>query len=399
MLAKLIEKYPTPASCADLVRALRTKRSYPPNMKDGDTLAFLCSDKVSRQFTYVLPRKFAKGKPAGALIFLHGAISQGAPGGGAGEARMFAPAVESLGLITVGPSTFDKVEWGSPACRGLVHHALDFVKRSFNVDENRVFLAGDSDGGRGTYAVAETEATFLGAAVPVIGSPGGVTRFANFRNLPWLAINGEKDTLFTPDLVRPAVEGMKEAGIDITWKLVAGQGHDPRMFLTFKDEVCEFLGKHPRDPLPKTVDWQVDPSRGEEYPGGFPANTFRWIRVEKTGDAKSNAPFDDAKGSINGSLPRVRAKREGNAIDVETSGVTAVTVLLSDAMVDLSKEVEIRVNGRSAFKGKVAPDARAILEEARRFRDRALVFSARVTVDVDAAGADAPPGDGPGGSK
>lgn len=394
MLGKLLPKYATPAACADLVKTLRTKRAYPSNLKDSDTLAFTCSDGKSRQFTYLLPKKYAKGKPTGVLIFLHGAVRQGPPGGGANEARTFAPAVESLGLITVGPSTYEGVEWGSPACRGLVHHALDFVKRSFNVDENRVYLAGDSDGGRGTYCVAETEATFLAAAVPVIGSPGGVTRYANFRNLPWFAINGETDTIFKIDGVRESVEGMKAGGIDLTWKRVEKQGHDAYFFLKFKDEICAFLSKRPRDPLPKTVDWQVDPSREAEYASGFPANTIRWLRIEKTGSASSNASFDDVAGAINGSLPRARAKREGNVISVETTGVTAYTVLLSDAMVDMAKDVEIRTNGNTSFRGKVVPDARTILEEARRFRDRALVFSARVTVDVDAPGPEVPPGEG-----
>ena len=31
--------------------------------------------------------------------------------------------------------------------------------------------------------MCETEATYYAAAVPVIGAPGGVTRFANLRNM------------------------------------------------------------------------------------------------------------------------------------------------------------------------------------------------------------------------
>ena len=385
LLAPLLKKYDTPAKCGDLVKALRGKRSYPSGLPDAQTLDFACSDGKTRQFTYLLPRKMNPRKPTGVVVFLHGAISQPAPGGGAGEARLFAPAFESLGLIVVGPSTYEKVEWGDPACRGLLRHALDLVKRHFNVDENRVYLAGDSDGGRGTYAIPETEGTFYAAAVPVIGSPGGTTRFANLRNLPWLAINGAKDSLFTEEHVRQAVEGMKEAGIDLTWRLLPDKGHDPRLILELKDEVCEFLAKHPRDPCPEALDWEVDPSaKGVETDAV--ARGFRWLRIERTGEAQSNAAFEDAgKGLLRGGLPRVRARREGNRIDVETSGVQAYTVLLSDAMVDLSKEVEIRTNGNASFKGPVAPDARAILEEARRFRDRALVFSARVTVEVDAA--------------
>ena len=295
---------------------------------------------------------------------------------------MFRHAVEDLGLIVVGPSPYDRVEWGEKACRGLVRHALAWLKARFNVDENRVYLGGDSDGGRGAYAMAETEAGSLAAAVPVIGSPGGVTRFLNLRGLPWFAINGEKDSIFRLDHVKEMVDGMKASGIDLTWKLVPGGGHDPRYFLRFKGEVQAFLKKSARDPYPKRVDWCVDPSRGDP---GFPADTFRWIRIEEAGAAASETRFEDEGGGLlNPSLPRVSAAYAGNRVEVRTRGVKRVTVLVSDQMLDLRDEVEVLVNGKRLFRGKVEADGRAILEEARRFRDRALVFSNRITLDVDA---------------
>jgi dienelactone hydrolase len=322
-------------------------------------------------------------------------VSQAAPGGGAVEARMFGPAVESLGVIVVGPSTYDRVGWDDPACRELIHHALFHVKRSFNVDENRVFLAGDSDGGRGAYATPETEATFFASAVAVIGAPGGVTRYANLKNLPWLAINGDKDTTFPVEHVRPQVEGMKAAGIDIDWKLLEGVDHDAHQFTKRKEEICAFFDKHPRDPFPKTVHLQVDPAK-TGYEAGFPANTLRWVRIEAAGAAEHEGTFDDESAELlHASLPRVRARREGNRITLDTRGVKTVTVLLSDAMVDLTKDVEITANGRLLFRGKPENDARTALEEARRFADRALVFNARVTVEVD--GAEVAPPDAPAG--
>ncbi|HEX5136413.1 MAG TPA: hypothetical protein VFY93_05545 [Planctomycetota bacterium] len=380
LLAPLLAKYKTPGACEGLVKLLRGKRSYPAAKKDRETLDFACPDGKTRQFTYILPSKYGHARPAGVLFWLHGAIRQPAPGGGAGEAQMFRPAVEDLGLIVVGPSTYDGVEWGDPACRALVMHALDFVKTRFNVDENRVWIAGDSDGGRGTYATVETFAHFFGAAVPVIGAPGGVTRFLNFRNLPWFAINGGKDTIFTIDHVREAIDGMKAAGVAIEWKLVENGGHDPRFFLTYKDEVVSFLKAHPRDPYPKTVEWCIDPSRET----GFPADTFRWIRIEEAGDSESNAAFDDEGGILGRGLPRVSATRDGNRVTMRTRGVKRVTLLVSDQMLDLKKDVAVTVNDRLLFRGKILPEARAILEEARRFKDRALVFSNRITLDVDA---------------
>ena len=384
LLADLLKKYDKPGECAALVKLLRTKRKYPASKDDRETLEFECPDGKTRQFTYILPKKYSAKKPVGVLFWLHGAIRQPAPGGGAGEAAMFRPAVEDLGVIVVGPSTYDGVEWGDPACRALIVHALDFVKTNFNVDENRVWIAGDSDGGRGTYATVETTATYWGAAIPVIGAPGSVTRYLNFRNLPWFAINGDKDSIFGIDRVREQVEGMKASGIDLEWKVIEGGQHDPSFFTKYGDEVRAFLSANEREPYPHTVDWCVDPER-KDHGGGFPANTIRWLRIDKTGKATNDARFDDdGKGFVRADFPRVRGTYDGNRVEVTTRGVERVTVLVSDQMLDLKKDVVVVVNGRTLFRGPVVPDAGAILEEARRFKDRKLVFSARLTLDVDA---------------
>jgi hypothetical protein len=385
LLDPLVKKYGSPARCAELLKILR-KRPYPAKVDDVQTNEWTCPDGKKRQFTILAPRKASAAKPAGLLIFLHGAVRQPAPGGGAGEASQIAmPVVRDLDFAVIGPSTFDGVEWGNPACRALVHHALRTAKRQFPVDENRVYLAGDSDGGRGAYNIAETEAGALAAAVPVIGSPGGVTRFANLRNLPWFAINGENDSIFDVTHVREAVDGMKASGIDLQWKLVEKGAHDPFFFVKFREEVVAFLKAHVRDPFPRTVHWTLDPSRGDP-PGAYLADTFRWIRIDAAGAAASSASFEDAStGLLRADLPRIEAKRDGNRIDVRTSGVTRYSVLVAAEMLDLKKDVEVRTNGKLSFLGKVEPDARVILEEARRFLDDSLLFVNRIAVDVDAA--------------
>lgn len=390
MLAALLSKATTPKAALDLAKALRGRKARGDRKKDRETLDVVGPDGKTRPLTWILPTKYAAGKPAGVMVWLHGAVRQPAPGGGAGEAAMFRPVVDDLGMIVVGPSTYDGVEWGHPACRALVQHALRLVKTSFSVDEDRVYVCGDSDGGRGTYATLETAATFVAAAVPVIGAPGPVTRYVNLRNVPWFAINGDQDSIFEIGRVREQVEAMKAAGFDLQWKVVEGGGHDPRFFLRFADEVRTFLKAHVRDPLPKRVEVCVDPSAGEGATA-FPANTMRWLRLEEAGASERNATFDDA-GAVRSGLPRAEATRDGNRIVVRTNGVRRVTVLLSEAMVDLGKEVTVVVNDVVLHRGKVEPDARVVLEEGRRFLDRRLVFVARLTLDVDAPPVgDAPP--------
>ncbi len=388
MLEKILKKAVTAKDAVRIAETIAKKRRFATGLKDTQTLEFACPDGVSRQFTYILPKNYSPKKAAPILVWLHGAIRQPPPGGGDHEARAVKAAVEELGAIMIGPSTHSGVGWSEPQCRALVLHTVEYVKRNFHVDDDRVFLCGDSDGGLGTYALLETLAGTFSCAVPVIGSPGGVTRFNNLRNLPLLAINGEKDSLFHIAGVREAVEGMKASGIDLTFVEVAGKGHDPGLFLEQAATVRKFLAAHTREPFPKTVHWCVDPTRGETATK-YPANTFRWIRIEEVGATESRHAFEDAgKGLLRADLPRIEATREGNRISVRASGVTKYTVLLSPGMVDFAKPVTIETNGVPSFEGMIAADARTVLEEARRFRDARLVFQARVTVEVDAAPGD-----------
>ena len=120
LLPKLLKKYADPKKCQALLKILRTKRPYPGKMPSRGTFTHVCSDGKPRQFTYLMPKKYSKRKPTGVLFFLHGAVRQGPPGGGAHEAQTFGAAVKSLNLIVVGPSTYEGVEWGAPPCRWQV---------------------------------------------------------------------------------------------------------------------------------------------------------------------------------------------------------------------------------------------------------------------------------------
>jgi hypothetical protein len=384
LLEKLVKKAPTAKDAVKMADTIAKKRAYATGLKDSQTQTFTCPDGVGREWTYYLPKKYTPAKAVPVVVWLHGAISQPPPGGGHHEAKTFGEAVAELGPIMIGPSTHSRVEWGTPANRAHVRNAVAWVKRNFRVDDDRVYLAGDSDGGRGTYAILETLAGTFACAVPVIGSPGGVTRFLNMRNTPLLAINGATDSLFKIADVRQDVEGMKKSGIDITFIELAGKGHDPRLFLEQGAAVRKFLLAHTREPFPKTVHWTVDKTDGPTELQ-FPANTFRWIRIEEAGTSQSNHAFETVAGSlIPGDLPRIEATRDENRISVKTSGITKYTVLLAPEMLDMSKPVVIETNGKPSFEGVVAADARTVLEEARRFRDAKLVFHARVTVEVDA---------------
>jgi poly(3-hydroxybutyrate) depolymerase len=164
-LEKLLKKYNKPSKCKSLAKTLRRGRPYLAGLSKNETVKVKCADGLERDFTVLVPSKYNPRSKTGLLVFLHGGISQPAPGCGAQSARNSGSAVRGLNFIVIGPSTYGRHEWGEPALRRLIRRALFHAKQRFNVDENRVFIGGSSDGGRGTFAMMETEATFFAAAV------------------------------------------------------------------------------------------------------------------------------------------------------------------------------------------------------------------------------------------
>ena len=79
---------------------------------------------------------------------------------------------------------------------------LDTVKRTYNVDENRVVLAGVSDGGTGAFYIAMRKTTPFASFLPLNGNMlvlrsedihAGDLFPNNLRNKPWFVVNGGRD--------------------------------------------------------------------------------------------------------------------------------------------------------------------------------------------------------------
>ena len=79
-------------------------------------------------------------------------------------------------------------------------------------------------------------------------------------------------------------------------------------------------------------------------------------------------------------MSRTVSGRSGRARSMRSR----TSALASSMSRSASKEIEIHTNGKLSYRGKAEPEAGAILEEARRFKDRKLVWVNRVEVTVDA---------------
>jgi predicted esterase len=181
----------------------------------------------------------------GMLVFLHG-------NGGNLKIKPWAwrPFADVHRFAIVAP-TYGFGFWGKGGAEAVERAVADALLR-LPIDESRVYLAGFSDGGNGV-----TRAGLLGdrryrgliyvsptLRLDEVGSPA----FADaWRGRPVLVLQGDADVNVRKADVDPAVDLMRAAGIDVTYRVFAGEDH----FLFFGrsgevfELVSEWMGRHP----------------------------------------------------------------------------------------------------------------------------------------------------------
>src|SRR5262249_57273030 len=114
---------------------------------------------------------------------------------------------------------------------------LDQLKRTYNVDENRVALSGVSDGGTGAYYAAMRDTTPYACVLPLNGfiavldnetaEDDGDLFPGNLRNKPLFVVNGVRDPMYPTSVVDPYIAHLQGAGADVTYRPQPRAAHDP----------------------------------------------------------------------------------------------------------------------------------------------------------------------------
>jgi predicted peptidase len=110
------------------------------------------------------------------------------------------------------------------ANRGLVLGALRALQAEFKIDAKRIYVAGQSMGGYGTWAMVTEHPDVFAAAIPICG--GGDPEMARrAKAVPIWAFHGTADTLVPVSETRRMVRALLEAGGNITYWEYQGATH------------------------------------------------------------------------------------------------------------------------------------------------------------------------------
>jgi len=287
--------------------------------------------------------------------------------------------------IYVMPSGWREAPWWSDRQVASLRAILEDVKRDYNVDENRVFLSGVSDGATGLYYVAAHDTTPYAALLPLNGfyfvllNPElglrGPIFLNNLRNKPFFVVNGGRDPLYPTSAVEPSLEQLRKGGVQMVYKPQPEAGHDTSWWPQVKDAFEDFVREHPRNPLPDRLTWETSDTRAW--------GRMHWLVLDSIG-SRPNEPQEPADQVFRhrSRSGRIALERHGNAVEVTSRGVEEFTLLLSPAQFDLSQPVKVTTNGRVAFEQRVEKSVATLMKWAARDNDRTMLFGAEVKVRV-----------------
>lgn len=250
--------------------------------QDGkfDQLSFKCKDNQERPFILYSPKSLKGNEKKPLLIFLHGSVSNPEL---KKDPLKYMKASKMIQLSERGGFYLMFVygqkgaAWFDSVGIDMINGEIDEAKKKFDIDENKVFLSGFSDGGSGVlYFSMVNPAPFAGfismnGSLKVADKLGENEPFpANSNNRPLYIINTKEDALYPINQITPAIDYLKEFNANIIYKELEGN-HEMSYLKTEQEHLLSFIKTTSSKPL-DTVSWES--SEGSN-------KNLKWISITK----------------------------------------------------------------------------------------------------------------------
>ncbi len=299
------------------VARLRTGRTYDRDAPRGVQALTRHSGMTDFPYTVDVPAAYDAAAPHPVRVQLHGGVGRPAP---AMRGDGSIGALAGAGQIYVLPQAWAGAEWWGPAQDQNLAAILDRVKRTWNVDENRVVLSGVSDGGTAAFYVAMRDTTPYASFLPLngfvlvlrnrdLGIVGGLFPH-NLTNKPFFVVNGGRDPLYPAARVEPVLSRFAAGGLEVAYRPQPEAGHNTAWWPAVKDEFERFVAEHPRQPHPARLTWQTDSPTAHQR--------AHWLVIDRLTPTRSGEGWPDINQAASG---------EELNFGVRASGMRVIEVL------------------------------------------------------------------------
>jgi pimeloyl-ACP methyl ester carboxylesterase len=374
-----------------LYSLLRAWNTYPKPRQTGVICRYEVQLDATHSAPYLVyvPKKYDYRRPTKLLVYYKGGWlnRKELPAGYAKEVVQDNPTFRYLdeqNTIEVFPCLRqDLAIYGNYGYRHLQRMVAQ-TKRLFNIDDNRVYLSGFSDGGKTVFSVASLTPSVFASFYAISAGLASRPEFATLRARPLLAFVGQADELISPKSVLSYAEQARRFGADWQVRQLPGRKH---YYAPYQGEVVpalfQHLGSSSRNPFPTLL----------TYSRSFNDSQFTgldWVQLVASTTKKPTATHqvdsvrvfnmagEPTRYRYGEGTGQVRASCFNNTYTLETSLVDEVVLYISPVMVNVGQPIRVIINGQERYNGPVSYSKPFLLEQFQAHMDRQQLFITEV---------------------
>ena len=281
----------------------------------------------------------------------------------------------------------------NPTYQSLVE-IINQLKGILNIDDNKIFALGHSDGSDGVFALdVYKPSCFAGliaynSMLTTLGDYDIYIR--NTLNRPLYLVHSDLDDLRPIQQTRLIMKILDSLNSPVLYKEYIGYQHYDKHLQIDLPHSFEWMNGISRNPFQKNISWEMSDSN---------FNGCDWLRVTKFDTALDIAQWHtvlntksyNKKDKIYMDYPyyvlnksvAVRAHYNNNTFEVNTSRIEEVELFISPVMVNLQNPVIVKVDGREVFNKKVMADKVFLLANFSSTFDRKALWVTSIKVKTN----------------
>ena len=257
----------------------------------------------------------------------------------------------------------------SPSEHAAVELSVRDARKRYAVDSDRIFLAGQLQGGNMAWDFGLGHPDLFAGLVVVSGFPAKyVPRYlGQHERLPLVCVLGD---------LAPAAN-----------EVVFGNYVKPMILKTWDVTYMEYhhrgMEEFPEE-IPTLLDW-MDRRRRDPVPRSFEAASARicddrrhGIVIRGFANGRTTAPeaAEVLGQNLRPATIKMKTSSISNLVDLQLDGITQIDIWLSPKLVDFKRKMEIRINHgrRSFYKGQPNLEFEPMLEDLRVRGDRQQIY-------------------------